>query len=71
MSTQPNPPADPVGGGNVRGEVAGCPTGLSELGQQQAAQQSGGGGAPTTGADEPDTPPRPKGAEKTDNPPAD
>lgn len=42
-------PVEDVLGGGVRGEVAGCPTGLAADPQAQAAQQPGGGGAPGTG----------------------
>jgi hypothetical protein len=42
-------PPQTLGGENVRGEVAGCPTGLTDPEQAQAAQQPGGGGAPGTG----------------------
>lgn len=53
---KPTPPRqgmaapDLLGGENVRGEVAGCPTGLPLQGQVEAVQQPGGGGAPGTGA---------------------
>jgi hypothetical protein len=43
----------PLEGDNVRGEVAGCPTGLADGEQAQQAQRSGGGGAPGTGAQAP------------------
>jgi hypothetical protein len=44
----PVAPAIPSGEG-VRGEVAGCPTGLDSPPQVQQPQQPGGGGAPGTG----------------------
>jgi hypothetical protein len=52
VGKQPSAPATELGGGNVRGEVAGCPTGLADHEQAQAAQQPGGGGAPGTGEPE-------------------
>jgi hypothetical protein len=41
--------------GHGRGEVAGCPTGLTDAEQAQTTQRPGGGGAPGTGATDTET----------------
>ena len=45
----PNPAEKVLSGEGIRGEVAGCPTGLAASPQAQQPQQPGGGGAPGTG----------------------
>src|SRR5262245_49376297 len=49
-----------LGAENIRGEVAGCPTGMAAPGQEQAVQRPGGGGAPATGGGTPIPPASPE-----------
>ena len=48
----PNPAEKVLSGEGVRGEVAGCPTGMAGQPQAQQPQQPGGAGAPGTGVTE-------------------
>jgi hypothetical protein len=50
LSSTPPPVSTIPSGEGVRGEVAGCPTGLVDDPQAQQPQQTGGGGAPGTGS---------------------
>jgi hypothetical protein len=52
--TRKKDPASTLSGDNPRGEVAACPTALTDPEQAQLPQTAGGAGAPDTGAEETD-----------------